>query len=84
MMSGILSSLSKASSYEVFSFLIPWGFAALNQRSSKLVRTSYAAGPSILECKSCHGSRGQPAMLPCQSNSPQQKTELIALEDNYV
>lgn len=65
MMSGILSILSKASSYDdLFNFSTPWGFEAFNQRSSKLVRTSYAAGPSILQCKSCHGSLGQPRSGP--------------------
>ena len=29
---------------------------------SKFIRTSYAAGPSILECKSCHGCLG--ALVP--------------------
>lgn len=32
------------------------------QRCSKLIRTSYAAGPSILQCKSCHGCLG--ALVP--------------------
>lgn len=32
--------------------------AAFLQRCSKLVSMSYAAGPSILQCKSCHGCLG--------------------------
>lgn len=28
---------------------------AFLHRCSKLIRTSYTAGPSILQCKSCHG-----------------------------
>lgn len=35
---------------------------AFFQRCSKFIRTSYAAGPSILLCKSCHGCLG--ALLP--------------------
>lgn len=65
--SGILSSLSNASSCEAFIFWNPCRFEAFNQRSSKLVRTSYAAGPSIRLCKSCQGSLGQPVLGPCQS-----------------
>jgi hypothetical protein len=33
---------------------------AFLQRCSKLVRTSYAACPSILQCQSCQGSLGPP------------------------
>lgn len=69
MMSEILSSLSKASSYDdAFSFWSPRGLEAFNQRSSKLVRISYAAGPSILQCISCQGSRGHPVVGPYSGN----------------
>lgn len=37
-------------------------FVAFLQRCSKFIRTSYAAGPSIRQCKSCHGCRG--ALVP--------------------
>lgn len=64
-MSEILSIFSNESSFETFIFRSVVIFNALNQRSSKLVRMSYAAGPSILECKSCHGCLGQPVTEPC-------------------
>lgn len=63
-MSGILPTLSNESSYCFFILLTPRGFDAFLQRSSKLVSTSRAAGPSIRECKSCHGSLGQPTVDP--------------------
>ncbi len=53
-------NLSRASSYDAFSFWSPWSFDAFNQRSSKLVRMSYATGPSIRQCKSCHSSLVHP------------------------
>ena len=37
-------------------------FVAFLQRCSKFIRTSYAAGPSTLQCKSCHGCLG--ALVP--------------------
>lgn len=62
--SGIFSIETKASSYVAFTFLMPLTFEAFSHRSSKFFKTSYAAGPSILLCKSCHGSLGEPATLP--------------------
>ncbi|KAJ0913802.1 hypothetical protein HanPSC8_Chr06g0231441 [Helianthus annuus] len=63
-MSGILSNLSNESSSDFFILRIPCGFEALNHLSSKFLSTSYAAGPSIRLCKSCHGSLGQPVVGP--------------------
>jgi hypothetical protein len=39
-------------------------WVAFLHRCSKLVRTSYAAWPSILQCQSCHGSLGPPPSAP--------------------
>lgn len=41
-------------------------FVAFLQRCSKFVSTSYAAGPSILQCKSCHGCLGP--LVPAYTN----------------
>lgn len=57
MISGILWIFNNESS-DFFNLLTPLRFAAFNQRSSKFIRTSYAAGPSILAYKSCHGCLG--------------------------
>lgn len=75
--SGIRFSFSNASSVDVFSLWIPVLTDALDQRSSKFVRTSYAAGPSILECKSCHGSLGHPSVAPYKINN--NKNEKICI-----
>lgn len=56
------SNLIKASSCQRDTLLKRWPnsdhFVALFQRCSKLVSTSYAAGPSILQCRSCQGCLG--------------------------
>ena len=57
-MSWILSMESNESSEADLNFPNPRDFEAFLQRSSKLASTSYAAGPSILLCRSCHGSLG--------------------------
>jgi hypothetical protein len=41
-------------------------------RCSKLIRISYAAGPSILQCKSCHGCLG--ALVPDYHKKQTKKT----------
>lgn len=53
------SSLIKASSCLLVTFFILKSrFLAFLHLCSKFVNISYAAGPSILQCKSCHGSLG--------------------------
>lgn len=62
----IRSIFIKASSCQRETFLInspnSFHFVAFLQRCSKFIRTSYAAGPSTLQCKSCHGCLG--ALVP--------------------
>ena len=50
---------------------------AFLQRCSKLVKTSYAACPSILQCQSCHGSLGPPLSGKCWMETKQNKINYI-------